>query len=317
MSLHAREIRRLRGPKHPLDPRRAQGFLLEDERGVDGRCRPALTVFLTGAECPFTCVFCDLWRYTLDEPTPEGALPEQLRRVLEEVEDRLPARGGIAKLYNASNFFDQRAVPEADDPRLAEQLQRFEEVVVECHPKRVGPRAFRFAARLDPHLQVAMGLETVHPEASSRLGKGSTPADFARAAAALRRKDIGVRAFVLVGVPGVDQNEDRRWVGESIRFAVEAGAERVSLIPTRGGNGALEVLARRGNFQPPALADLERALDDGLEDAKDGAVVTADLWDLERFSDCDTCFFARRTRLERINQSGRAEPPIDCPDCLS
>src|SRR3989442_2597209 len=38
-----------------------------------GAVERALTVFLSGAECPFTCSFCDLWRWTIDEPTPQVA----------------------------------------------------------------------------------------------------------------------------------------------------------------------------------------------------------------------------------------------------
>ena len=52
----------------------AHGSLVEEERRPDGRIERALTVFLAGAECPFTCSFCDLWRCTIDGPTPPGAL---------------------------------------------------------------------------------------------------------------------------------------------------------------------------------------------------------------------------------------------------
>ena len=40
-------------------------------------------MFLSGAECPFTCSFCDLWRWTIDGPTPPGALSIQLERILQ------------------------------------------------------------------------------------------------------------------------------------------------------------------------------------------------------------------------------------------
>src|ERR1700726_3858558 len=106
----------------------------------------ALTVLLAGAECPFACVFCDLWRETLDGPTPRGALPAQLRAVLAQA-GSLP-RPCAAKLYNASNFFEQRAVPVEDEPELAEILAPFARVTVECHPRLVGDRCLAFAERL-------------------------------------------------------------------------------------------------------------------------------------------------------------------------
>ena len=61
-----RRIRELRGPKPFVDPWKAHGSIIEDERRLDGRVERALTVFLAGAECSFTCSFCDLWRYTID-----------------------------------------------------------------------------------------------------------------------------------------------------------------------------------------------------------------------------------------------------------
>ena len=83
-------------------------------------------VFLSGAECPFTCSFCDLWRWTFEGPTPAGAIPRQLREVLHTHAGDATAPQRL-KLYNASNFFDRRAVPAEDVPTiaaLAEPLDR-------------------------------------------------------------------------------------------------------------------------------------------------------------------------------------------------
>jgi len=64
-------------------------IVVEEERAVHGMERAA-TVFLAGAECPFTCSFCDLWRWTLDGPTPPGALPAQLSKALESLATHCP-----------------------------------------------------------------------------------------------------------------------------------------------------------------------------------------------------------------------------------
>ena len=47
----------------------------------------------------------------------------------------------------------------------------------------------------------------------------------------------------------------------SIDLSFSAGASVVSLIPTRLGNGTLEELQRAGEFTPPGLRDLERAME--------------------------------------------------------
>src|SRR6185503_14026316 len=93
-----RRIRGLRPPKPPVDPWRAHGSLIEEERRPETQVEQALTVFLAGAECPYTCSFCDLWRWTIDGPTPSGALVAQLKEVLDSTSRPVPDR---LKLYNA------------------------------------------------------------------------------------------------------------------------------------------------------------------------------------------------------------------------
>ncbi len=307
--MNDRRIRALRGPKPTVDPWRPVDVTLEEERLPDGDRVPSLTVFLAGRECPFTCVFCDLWRYTLDGPTPLGAIPAQLEEALRDRE--LPPRAHV-KLYNASNFFDE-AVPRADDEAILRLLEPFEQVVVECHPRLVGRRALDFAAKLRGRLQIAMGLETVHPQALPRLNKKATLDDFDRAAATLCAHGIGLRAFVLIGTPFVPPGEAPEWTRASVAHAFGEGAEHVSLIPVRGGNGEMERLRREGAFVAPTLGQIEEALE-RCRDLGPG-VVSVDTWDLERFSECGRCFERRRERLVRINLTGTADPSVECRAC--
>jgi len=172
-------IRKLRAPKPAVDPWRAHGSLVEDERRPDGRIERALTVFLAGAECPYTCSFCDLWRWTIDGPTPAGALVWQLKEVLDATPPPVPDR---VKLYNASNFFDQRAVPVEDLPAIAALAAPFGGVTVESHARTVGPRMLEFARMLSGSLEVAIGLETTHPAAMEHLNKRLSLTRFAQAA---------------------------------------------------------------------------------------------------------------------------------------
>jgi len=296
-----RRIRDLRPAKQPVDAWSPLEVLVEEERTVDRGVQPSITVFLAGRECPFTCVFCDLWRQTLDEPTPGGAIPAQLDEALRRVGSVPPGAG--VKLYNASNFFDPRAVPTSDGPAIVERLSPFARVTVEAHPLFVGPRALEFAARLDGRLEVAMGLETIHPQALPRLNKRMELEDFDRAADLLRSADVGVRSFVLVGAPFVPPAETVEWAVRSVEYALDRGAEVVTLIPVRAGNGELDRLQRAGDFVPPALARLEEALERSLE--LDRGVVLADLWDVDRLAACQVCAPERVTRLERMNLTGR------------
>lgn len=270
----------------------------------------AVTVFLAGAECRFTCSFCDLWRWTTEGPTPAGALPAQLGQELRRLDAPWPER---LKLYNASNFFDRRAVPAEDIPALARLTEPFAGVTVESHASTVGRLTLDFARRIAGRLEVAMGLETIHPSAAARLNKRLDQPRFERAAAFLRDHDLDARVFVLLGVPHVPAPASVEWTVRSAAYAARAGATTVALIPVRGGNGEMERLRALGEFTPPTLGQLEDALDGCLALAP--VVVTADLWDVTLLATCGTCRSARVARLERINRSGHAEPRVSCEAC--
>ncbi len=305
-----RRIRNLRGPKPKVDPWKAHGWLLEEERRPDGRVERALTVFLAGSECPFTCSFCDLWRFTIDGPTPAGALPKQIADTLRSVNGPLADR---LKLYNASNFFDRRAVPPEDLPEIAELAAPFAGVTVESHANTIGPLTLKFARQIPGRLEVAIGLETIHPTALAHLNKRLDLTRFDRAARFLGDNGVGLRVFVLLGVPYVSAGESVEWTVRTAEYAAHRGASVVSIIPVRGGNGEMERLEALGHFAPPTLSQLEAALDRCLQFTR--TVVTADLWDVERLRGCEHCRCERIDRLRRLNITGRAEPRITCIIC--
>ena len=293
-----------------MDPYTAHGSLLEDERRPDGRIERALTVFLAGAECPFTCSFCDLWRFTIDGPTPPGALTRQLEKVLDTLDGPMPDR---LKLYNASNFFDERAVPSEDLAGIARLAAPFAAVTVESHASTIGPKTLSFAQRIPGRLEVAVGLETVHPVAATQINKRLDLARFDLAAGFLSENGIDLRVFVLLGAPYVPVAESVAWTVRAVEYALQRGASIVSIIPVRGGNGEMERLQALGEFTPPTLSQLEDALD--LCSHITTAVVTVDTWDLDRLSACEHRRTERIERLLRLNQSGSVLPRIVCPEC--
>lgn len=292
-----------------LDPRRAYASLAEQEPDEIGNIIPISTIFLTNRQCPWRCAMCDLWKNTLPTTVPPGAIVEQIDAALA----RLPPARQV-KLYNAGSFFDPGAIPPADHPAIAERMHRFERVIVECHPALVGPRVIGFRERLGTcALEIAMGLETVHPDALERLNKRMTVDQFMKAARFLRENRIALRVFLLIHPPFIKATEQATWLRRSIEIAFDSGASVVSLIPTRGGNGAMEQLALAGQFTPPTLMQIGAAFQCGLA-AKRGRVYV-DLWDLKRSADCRDCFAPRRDRLAAMNLEQRVLSQIDCQAC--
>ena len=302
-----RWVASLRPPKNAVDPRRPHAFFVEPERSEDGAVEDTATLFLVNRECPFKCLMCDLWRNTTDRRAPDGAIVAQVEYALR----RLPAAPHV-KLYNAGNFFDAQAIPPGNLPRVAELLTPFRTAVVECHPKLIGPRCLEFRDRLRPALRVAMGLETAHPDVLRRLNKGMTLDEFERAAGFLRRHGVGVRAFLLLRPPYLDEAEGVEWAKRSLRYAFGVGVECCVVIPTRDGNGAMERLRAEGLWVPPRIESLEEVLQFGVG-LRRGRVF-ADLWDIERLFRCPRCGPARARRLDAMNREQAVAPPVVC-DC--
>jgi len=128
----------------------------------------------------------------------------------------------------------------------------------------------------------------------------------------LKKEQIDLRVFILVRPPWLSEREGLEWAKRSLDFAFDCGARVCSLIPTRGGNGALESLAASGEFAPPSLNSLEAALEYGL--SLQAGLVFADLWDIEKFAHCPRCSPGRIERLRAMNASQAIPTRVGC-DC--
>ncbi|HEY6148166.1 MAG TPA: radical SAM protein [Thermoanaerobaculia bacterium] len=297
-----------RGPRARVDPSRPVGAFLEEELSETGTVTPVLTVLIANRECPWRCLMCDLWRHTTEQSVAPGAVAAQVRQALSAF-----PQARRAKLYNAGSFFDRRAVAPGDLLEMVPALRGLDRVIVECHPALVGTACRRFAEDLGGTLEVAMGLETVHPGALDALNKRMTLDDFRRAADRLSSWRVPFRAFVLLAAPRIPPAEAVAWSTRSVEFAFGCGASAVTILPTRPGNGALDVLVRRGEFTPATLDELERALGDAILMRR--GRVFADLWDLDRLRDCGDCFPIRRARLAAMNRMQTVPPAGSCGSC--
>ena len=322
LTINDRWVLERRGPKTPLDPTRPYAAVFEEELDADGVLAPTAVVFITNRECPFRCVMCDLWRNTLDETVPPGAIAGQIRAALRE----LPPVRQI-KLYNAGSFFDPAAIPPSDDDEIARLVSGFDRVIVEAHPgfltgdyaerclrlrDRLRDRSRSFRLKAKATLEVAVGLETAHPETLARLNKRMTVASFRKAAAFLAGHEIDLRVFILLNPPFLSGGEAIAWAQRSIDLAADCGAVVCSVIPTRSGNGAMEALD--GAVERPRLPALERVVEYGISTGR--LRVFADLWDAGQFFDCE-CSPARRDRLQHINRTQTVPPPVSCGRCAS
>jgi archaeosine synthase beta-subunit len=297
-----------RPPRETLDPLKPYLFFVEQESSASGEVLPVATIFLTNRECPWRCVMCDLWRNTLTTSVSPGAIPAQMDFAISQ----LPV-AHVLKLYNSGSFFDSRTIPVEDHAAIAVRAGNFERLIVENHPALVNDHCLRFRDRLKCRLEIAMGLETIHADVLSKLNKRMTLDQFSTAGAFLRAHDIDLRVFVLVQPPFMQSHEAVLWAQRSVDFAFDCGATAVTLIPTRGGNGAMEALSANQQFSPPRLETLEASFSYGLG-LKRGRVF-ADLWDADKIPSCPTCRIPRISRLHQMNLVQSNLPPARCQSC--
>jgi radical SAM enzyme (TIGR01210 family) len=300
-----------RGKKNRVGPQKPYNWLIEKERTISGAIEDTAIIFLTSPECPFHCLMCDLWKNTIDPPIEAGIIPGQIEWALEQ----MPEVKHL-KLYNNGNFFDKRAVPREDYTRIASLLNGFETVTVESHPKLIGESSQVFRKMLKPELHVAIGLETVHSVILKKLNKKMTLEDFRNSVSFLTQNGIRSRAFVLLRPPFLSEPEGIYWGEKSIDFAFNAGVECCSIIPVRPGNGAMDLLRIKGDFNLPDIHSLETVLEYGI--GLNAGRVFADMWDLEQFSNCRKCFDQRSFRLNTMNLTQEIPHKVECScDCIN
>ncbi len=268
-----------------------------------------LTILLRGSECSFRCLMCDLWKHTHAGVTPDGAIPAQIAHALHPYANASgqPSPAWI-KLYNASNFFAPSNVPVSDLAQIASLLTDFERVVVENHPRILPATILGFRDALAGQLEVAMGLETAHPQTLAALNKNMSLDDFRYSCDWLLSRGIDVRCFVLLKPPGMNEQQAVEWCVRSVELAHALGVRHISIIPLRSGNGAIEYLDSRGLVAPPPAALLAQALAAVID--LPHSIVTADLWDWQRLPGaCDAPGHAIRRRIEQMNATQKAAKP--------
>jgi len=151
------------------------------------------------------------------------------------------------------------------------------------------------------------------PATKAELGEHDENIDFDRAAESLARWGLDLRVFVLFGVPYLEAAAQSEWCLRSIEHARRAGARAVTILPVRR-TGELAALERRGEWSAPQRSAVEATFEAGLALAGE-CVLQVDLWDADRWLECERCAERRSRRLAEMNRVGRVVAAVDCVAC--
>jgi radical SAM enzyme (TIGR01210 family) len=292
----------VRSPAIVSEPAPSAPLAIFDELELAaGATRRFRTVMLRGGRCPEHCVFCNL--PSLGEAT---ALSAPRARV--QIEAALPAEGappwGI-KLYNGSSFFEPRSIEPAAQKLLLERAAACERIVVESRPEFAA--AARSAAdRWPGKLEVALGLEVADDAWVIGLGKRTTASAYFAAARELREAGVQVRAFVLLGLPGLTEAAALQLCIRTLEACAARAIKSVSILPTAATTPALQRAHSNGRFQVPGM----RALFAAARRAQAlGLATRIDLTFQRPLPGCDVC----RAACDQLNAAGvLPEPSCRC-----
>lgn len=289
--------------KADIDPFQPIAAFAEQELGPDGTLLDTATILIANRECPFRCIYCDLWKHTLDEPTPRGAVPQQIETAFETL-----GRSDFEqiKLYNAGNWFDAKAIPVEDHAAIAGLLKDTKRVIIENHPKLCDQRVLAFRAMLTAQLEIAVGVETIDQSIMARLDKSMSVDDAEQAIRFLRQNNIAVRPFLLFPPPFlVDKGEGDAIVEHGLnclQWCFDRDATAAVLIPLRADDGIMPALVAAGDARTPTLEQLETvAAAASSHTRQPGQRVFIDTWDAARLFVDQPQVAQRVARLERFN----------------
>lgn len=179
------------------------------------------TIILSSGKCSWgKCAFCGWGR--LYSESNLGELRERVRRELVMGTDTV-------KIFASGSFLDDQQFPPEFRRWVTDQCQQagVKELIVESRPEFI--TAERLADFTGFKLTVAIGLETADPELLKRLNKGFTLSDVESAVKILRQNKCGVRFYLLVNPPLVD--DIQKEIDLSAEYALRL-ADSVVLINT-------------------------------------------------------------------------------------
>jgi len=206
------------------------------------------TIILKSGKCAWgECLGCGWGR--LVGPTPN------MHQLKDTVDDQVTKCDRL-KIFASGSFLDDKQFPKTIRRYLARKVEELgiKELIVESRPEFVTDDSLSDFAGV--RLTVAIGLEVADNDSLKKYNKGFTVEDFARAAETLRKNNCGVRTYLMVGLPFID--DQAASLKKSVEFARKYSDSIVLINVFPHSRAPLYRLWIDGRWRPFARPDFEK-----------------------------------------------------------
>jgi radical SAM enzyme (TIGR01210 family) len=198
------------------------------------------------------CSMCGYFTDSYWNATTDHQIETQFQTAMQRYQNE-----PIIKIFNSGSFFDPKEIP----PRLQKKIlttinKTTKKIVVESRPEYITNHAVNSLQKdISPSkIEVGIGLESANDLIRTHaINKGFLFKDYQKAAAILKKRDIGIKTYLLIKPPLLTEYEAIQDTLETIQ-KIKDISTTISFNPCNvQRHTAVEYLWRRHNYRPPWL----------------------------------------------------------------
>ena len=231
---------------------------------------------------------CSMCGYVQDSHI-QDVLPEQIIKQFDHaINGKLNEIEGdeqnyVLKIFNSGSFFDDDEINENVRAYIYDKISginKIKEVVVESRVEFITKEKLLILKQaLDgKHVEIGIGLETVDDNVRNRyINKGLVYKDFLNAVQSCKENDIGVKAYLLLKPPFLNEQSAIDDCVKTIKTLIDLKVNTISINPVNIQKGTLvEYLWYQKRYRPPWYYSLFKCLKKAIkqEDLKSIRVVS-------------------------------------------
>ena len=229
---------------------------------IDNRIGKAISIVLATIGCSHardTTGGCTMCSYLLDG-IPESPTPEELLHQFQQAMSKIEGEPEplSVKIYTSGSFLDVDEIPSDVRKKILSLLSsdpRVKQVVLESRPEYATDEVLKEISTIlgDKHVEIGIGFESSSDLIRSIcINKGFVTHDFEEAVQRASKRNISIRAYVLLKPPFLTERDALLDSIQTIRYLDKVGVSTISINPvTIQKNTLVERLWKRKQYRSP------------------------------------------------------------------